>query len=79
MQIYIFRSETNELHAFVGDSTASKLPARFGPWLPEGIVKAGETLPYNLSRFNVESAIKLHGFQLWRKKEPIAAETQSSP
>ena len=75
MQIYIFRSETSELFAFVGDATASKLPERLGPWLPEGVVKAAEALPHKLSRYNVESAIKLQGFQLWRMKQPAAAET----
>jgi hypothetical protein len=75
MHIYMFKSETNELYAFAGDSTASKLPARLGPWLPEGVVQSGEALPHNLSRFNVESAIKVQVFQLWRMKRQAATET----
>lgn len=75
MHIYTFRSETNELYAFVGESTPSKLPDRLGPWQSEGVIQAGEALPHNFSRFKVESAIKLHGFQLWRLKRQDTAET----
>jgi hypothetical protein len=74
MPIYIFKSETNEaLFAFAGDLEGSKLPAQFAPWQQAGIVRSGDSPPHNFSRFRIESAIKLHGFQLWRMK-PAAAD-----
>jgi hypothetical protein len=74
MLIYIFKSETNEaLHAFAGDLEGSKLPAQFAPWQQTGTVRPGEAPPHNFSRFRIESAIKLDGFQLWRMK-PAAAD-----
>jgi len=68
MQIYIFKSETNELYACAGDTAGSKLPAQIGPWHLEHTIEASGTLPHNLSRFKIESAIKTQGFQLWRIK-----------
>jgi len=74
MPIYIFKSETNEaLFAFAGDLEGSRLPAKFGPWQPSGSVRSGDPPPHNFSRFKIESAIKLQGFQLWRMK-PAAAD-----
>ncbi len=74
MPIYIFKSETNDaLHAFAGDLEGSKLPAQFAPWQLAGTVRPGEVPPHNFSRFRIESAIKLHGFQLWRIT-PAAAD-----
>lgn len=68
MRIYIFKSEASELHAFTDDMAGSKLPARIGPWEPEGAIESDATMPHNLSRFKIESAIKIQGFQLWRTK-----------
>jgi len=74
MPIYIFKSETNDaLYAFAGDLEGSKLPVQFAPWQQTGTVRVGEPPPHNFSRFHIESAIKLHGFQLWRMK-PAAAD-----
>jgi hypothetical protein len=73
MPIYIFKSETNDaLYAFAGDREGSKLPVQFAPWHQAGIVRLGEPPPHNFSRFRIESAIKLHGFQLWRMKHAAA-------
>ncbi len=66
MQIYIFKSGTNDLMAFAGDVEGSKLPESFKPWHPDGVIEDGKTPPHNFSRFKIESAIKLQGFQLWR-------------
>jgi len=70
MQIYIFASEQHELCAFVGDSAGSQLPSQFAPWRQAGVVAPGQAPPHNLSRFRIESAIKMHGYQLWRLKRP---------
>ena len=74
MPIYIFKSATNDaLYAFAGDLEGSKLPAQFAPWQQSGAVDSGDPPPHNFSRFRIESAIKLRGFQLWRMK-PAAAD-----
>jgi len=77
MRIYIFKSEANDaLYAFAGDVDGSKLPTTFAPWQPEGAVEAGVPPPHNLSRFRIESAIKLNGFQLWRMKQKLMAASE---
>ncbi len=79
MSIYIFKSETNAaLHAFAGDAEGSKLPAQFAPWQPAGSIRAGEPPPHNFSRFKIESAIKLQGFQLWRMKPESTKQSPAS-
>ncbi|MCW5688940.1 MAG: hypothetical protein KIT76_10380 [Pseudolabrys sp.] len=69
MRLYIFTSEANDLSAFSGDEKGSKLPAQFAPWTPAGFVENGAQPPHNFSRFKIEAALKLVGFQLWRVKE----------
>ncbi len=71
MRIYIFKSEMSEFCAFAGDAKGSKLPSRFEPWHSEGIIESDEAPPHNFSRFRIESAIKIHGFQLWRVKSGL--------
>ncbi len=66
MPIYIFKSGMNDLRAFAGDLEGSKLPSSFEPWQPDGVIVDGGKPPHNFSRFKIESAIKLHGYQLWR-------------
>ncbi len=74
MRIYVFKSEINEdLSAFAGDSDGSKLPVQFAPWHPEGVIEVSEVPPHNFSRIKIEGAIRRNGFQLWRKKLPVAA------
>jgi hypothetical protein len=71
MRIYIFKSKASAaLYAFAGDVEGTTLPAQFAPWRPDGTIEAGGSPPHNFSRFKIESAIKLHGFQLWRMKQP---------
>ncbi len=68
MQIYMFVSETSNLHAFAGDPTGSKLPKNHGPWDAEGSLRSDQHPPHRFSRARIEEAIALTGFQLWRLK-----------
>ncbi|HEV2629774.1 MAG TPA: hypothetical protein VGV41_14150 [Pseudolabrys sp.] len=69
MRIYMFTSEANGLSAFSADAEGGKLPQQFAPWAPDGFVENGQQPPHNFSRFKIEAALKLVGFQLWRVKE----------
>ena len=66
MRLYIFKSETADVCAFAGDPQGARLPEKFQPWTPDGFVENGAQPPHNLSRFKIEAALKLAGFQLWR-------------
>ena len=69
MRIYIFKSETRkELRAFAGDPTGSKLPQNHGPWTVTGVVGPDKAPPHNFPRNEIEEAIDIEGFQLWRLK-----------
>jgi len=69
MRLYMFASGVNGLSAFSADAEGSKLPEQFQPWTLNGFVENGDSPPHNFSRFKIESAIKMVGFQLWRVKE----------
>ncbi len=74
MRIFIFQSETKqELRAFAGDMTGSKLPGRFGPWRLVRAAPLGVALPHRIARPGIERAILTDGFQLWRLKAEQAA------
>jgi hypothetical protein len=74
MHIYIFRSDLKkELRAFAGDAAGSKLPDRFGPWHAVGVVRPDKNPPCNLPRDEIQKAIKINGFQLWRMKPKAPA------
>ena len=67
MRIYIFKSETRqELHAFAGEPSGSKLPKQHGPWTVTGVVAPERDPPHKFSRDAIEEAIQGEGFQLWR-------------
>ncbi len=69
MQIYMFTSQaSSNLHAFAGDPSGTKLPEGHGPWDATGSLRADQHPPHRFSRAKIEEAIKLVGFQLWRKK-----------
>jgi hypothetical protein len=69
MKIYIFKSGANsELRAFAGDLNGFKLPDQFRPWHAIGVIAADRAPPHKLPRAEIERAIDLHGFQLWRMK-----------
>jgi hypothetical protein len=72
MRLYMFKSDSINIRAFAGDAEGSRLPEKFGPWAPDGVVEIGQHPPRNLSRSKIEMAIKTVGFQLWREKESIA-------
>jgi hypothetical protein len=79
VKIYIFRSEANgALYAFAGDEDGSKLPAGLAPWHPQGVIESGVAPPHNFSRIRIEGAIRLHGFQLWRMKQPAIDASKGS-
>jgi hypothetical protein len=74
MRIYIFKSEaSNGLRAFAGDMAGSKLPDQFRPWHAVGVVGGDDKPPHNLSRLEIERAIDVQGFQLWRMKAKAKA------
>jgi len=76
MRIYIFKSETRkELRAFAGDPTGSKLPQNHGPWTVTGVVGPDKAPPHNFSRNEIEEAIYVEGFQLWRLGKKMEAKT----
>ena len=67
MRIYIFKSESRqELQAFAGDPSGTRLPKQHGPWTATGIIAAERAPPHNFSRDAIEEAIEAEGFQLWR-------------
>jgi hypothetical protein len=67
MRIFIFKSEASpDLRAFGGDLAGTRLPAQFKPWHVTGAIAPDRDPPYKLSRDAIETAIKNHGFQLWR-------------
>lgn len=68
MRFYIFTSEASSLSAFCADADGSKLPEQFAPWTPAGFIENGAQPPHDFSRFKIEAALKLEGFQLWRVK-----------
>jgi hypothetical protein len=76
MRIYIFKSETRkELRAFAGDPIGSKLPQNHGPWTVTGVVGPDKAPPHNFSRNEIEEAIDVEGFQLWRLGKKMEAKT----
>jgi hypothetical protein len=70
MRIFVFKSEAREgLHAFAEDLVGFKLPEQFKPWSATGSIAPDGKFPYNnLSREAIETAIRDHGYQLWRVK-----------
>ena len=78
MRLYMFTSDVNDLSAFSADAEGAKLPPQLAPWKPAGFVESGAQPPHNFSRFKIEAALKLVGFQLWRVKEKVESETASS-
>ena len=69
MRIFMFVSQArDDLHAFAGDETGSKLPAKYGPWGLTGTLQARAAPPHRFPRRAIEEAISTEGFQLWRNK-----------
>lgn len=69
MRLCMFTCEASNLSAFCADAEGSKLPVQFAPWTPVGFVENGAQPPHSFSRFKIEAALKLAGFQLWRVKQ----------
>jgi hypothetical protein len=69
MRVFMFVSQAKDgLHAFTGDESGSKLPAKYGPWGLTGTLGSRETPPHKFSRQVIEQSIATEGFQLWRMK-----------
>jgi hypothetical protein len=69
MRIYIFKSEVNNsIRAFAGDLAGTKLPNQFKPWHAVGVIGPDKAPPFALPRDEIEKAIDVQGFQLWRMK-----------
>ncbi|WP_134496242.1 hypothetical protein [Microvirga pakistanensis] len=69
MRLFMFSSQAKEdLHAFAGDESGSKLPAKYGPWGLTGTLSSREAPPHKFPRRAIEQAIANEGFQLWRMK-----------
>jgi hypothetical protein len=69
MRLFMFTSQAkDDLHAFAGDESGSKLPAKYGPWGLTGTLNSREAPPHKFSRRAIESSISTEGFQLWRMK-----------
>ena len=68
MRLYMFTSEPCDLSAFSADQEGANLPKQFAPWTPAGFVESGKQPPHSFSRFKIETALKVVGFQLWRVK-----------
>jgi hypothetical protein len=69
MRIFMFASQAkDDLHAFAGDESGSRLPAKYGPWGLDGALSSRQSPPHNFSRQHIEQAIATEGFQLWRMK-----------
>ena len=66
MRLYMFKSKSADVGAFAADAEGAKLPEKSQPWTPDGFVENGAQPPHNLSRFKIEAALKMVGFQLWR-------------
>ncbi len=70
MRLFMFTSQAKEdLHAFAGDESGTKLPSKYGPWGLTGTLNSRETPPHKFSRRAIEQAISADGFQLWRMKK----------
>jgi hypothetical protein len=69
VRLFIFKSESNKLQAFAGDSDPRVLPSHHGPWYPIGVVRPEADPPYNFKRDAIEKAIADQGFQLFRLKK----------
>ena len=69
MRLFMFTSQAKEdLHAFAGDESGTKLPAKYAPWGLTGTLNSRETPPHKFNRKAIEQAVSNEGFQLWRMK-----------
>ena len=72
MRIFIFKSRIKpDLRAFAGDPAGLRLPEKYGPWDPIGVVRQDVSPPHGFSRRAIEDAIERDNFQLW-VMQPLA-------
>ncbi|MDK9697527.1 MAG: hypothetical protein OEL76_14170 [Siculibacillus sp.] len=68
--IHTFSSTSGSgLCAFTDDAEGRKLPERHGPWKHTDRVPSSRDLPHGIDRGAVETAIELHGYQMWRPRK----------
>jgi hypothetical protein len=69
MRLFMFASQPRSgLHAFAGEESGDKLPAKYAPWNLTGILEAKAAPPHGFSRKEIERSIGSTGFQLWRER-----------
>jgi hypothetical protein len=72
MRIFMFKSRAKaDLRAFSGEPAGLKLPEKYGPWDPIGVVRPDASPPHGFSRKTIEAAIARDSFQLW-VMQPLA-------
>jgi hypothetical protein len=72
MRIFMFKSRAKpDLRAFAGEPGGLKLPEKYGPWDPIGVVRPDASPPHGFSRRAIEAAIERDSFQLW-VMQPLA-------
>jgi hypothetical protein len=72
MRIFMFKSRAKaDLRAFSGEPAGLKLPEKYGPWDPIGVVRPDASPPHGFSRKTIEAAIARDSFQLW-VTQPLA-------
>jgi len=77
-RLFMFASRTNpDLRGFAGEPTGGRLPEKYGPWDPTGVVRPERAPPHGFSRTTIEQAIKSTGFQLWRLKKTPPAKPEA--
>lgn len=75
-RLFMFRSGSKDhLFGFASDSRGGSLPEKFGPWTNVGVLRSDQKPPHGLSRTAIESGIAENGFQLWRKKPAVPAQS----
>ena len=75
MRVFMFVSQAKDgLHAFAGDESGSKLPAKYGPWDFVATIDSYQRFPFGFPRKAVEEEIASRGYQLWRMKPESMAK-----
>jgi hypothetical protein len=79
MRIFMFKSRVKpDLRAFSGEPAGLRLPEKYGPWDPIGVVRPDTHPPHGFARKTIEAAIERESFQLWVMK-PLAKPAVRAP
>jgi hypothetical protein len=67
--LFLYASEkTKGLYCYSPQSGGQGLPGRLSPWQAIGVLRADQPPPHGLSRPDIESGVRLKGYQMWRRK-----------